>query len=221
MSELLSEQQRLRAFVDDAIRTRQERLPAEPALSALLDIPRGRLRTHLKRLEKDGLIWRHVGKGTFVGQRTAQLDPSALSSSVSPSDVMDARLTVEPLIAGKAAIYARQAEIEVMERALDEMREAKSFVTWKGGDDRLHRAVATATQNPLMLILYDIAQGYARSLMTERLELALGKKPGPIENSNAEHEAIVRAIKAHDPDGAEAGMRKHLLSIRAILFGNR
>src|SRR5450631_1505961 len=112
--EMHSEEQRLRAYVDDAIRSRRERLLAEPQLSELLDIPRGRLRTHLRRLEKDGLIWRHVGKGTFVGPRTAQLVGTVPSSSVSPSDAMDGRLMVEPLLAGKAAVYARQTDIETM-----------------------------------------------------------------------------------------------------------
>src|SRR6185369_6686272 len=83
-----SEEQRLRAYLDGALLERRERLLPEPQLSELLEIPRGRLRTHLKRLEKDGLIWRHVGKGTFVGPRTAQLPDSTPSASVSPSDVM-------------------------------------------------------------------------------------------------------------------------------------
>jgi DNA-binding FadR family transcriptional regulator len=221
MTEVHSEEQRLRAYVDDAIRGRRERLLAEAQLSELLDIPRGRLRTHLRRLEKDGLIWRHVGKGTFVGPRTAQLAGTAPSSSVSPSDAMEGRLMVEPLLAGKAAVHARQTDIETMERCLEEMRTAKSFVGWKSGDDRLHRTIAGAAQNPLLLILHDIVQGYARSLIAERMEQTLGQSRAPVENSNAEHAAIVAAIKAHDPEGAEGTMRKHLTSIRAMLFGDR
>jgi DNA-binding FadR family transcriptional regulator len=221
MTEVHSEEQRLRAYVDDAIRGRRERLLAEAQLSELLDIPRGRLRTHLRRLEKDGLIWRHVGKGTFVGPRTAQLAGTAPSSSVSPSDAMEGRLMVEPLLAGKAAVHARQTDIETMERCLEEMRTAKSFIGWKSGDDRLHRTIAGAAQNPLLLILHDIVQGYARSLIAERMEQTLGRGAAPVENSNAEHAAIVAAIKAHDPEGAESTMRKHLTSIRAMLFGDR
>src|SRR5262249_33974761 len=106
-----SEEQRLRAHIDDALRERRERLLPEPQLSELPVIPRGRLRTHLKRLEKDGLIWRHVGKGTFLGPRTAQLADTAPVASVSPSHVMDGRLMIEPLLAGKAAVHARQTDI--------------------------------------------------------------------------------------------------------------
>jgi DNA-binding FadR family transcriptional regulator len=216
-----SEEQRLRSYVDDAVRSRRERLPPEPQLSELLDIPRGRLRTHLKRLEKDGLIWRHVGKGTFVGPRTAQLADTTPSASVSPSDVMDGRLMLEPLLAAKAAVHARQTDIAAMERCLSEMRAAKSFVAWKSSDDRLHRTIAGAAQNPLLLTLHDIVHGYARSLIAERMEQALGKSAAPVEHSNTAHAAIVAAVKARDPEAAENAMRAHLVEIRALLFGTR
>jgi DNA-binding FadR family transcriptional regulator len=221
VSEIGIEEQRLRAYIDGALRERRGRLLPEPQLAELLDIPRGRLRTHLKRLEKEGLIWRHVGKGTFVGPRTSSLLDSAAVGAVSPSDVMEGRLTIEPLLAGKAAVHARRSDIDAMERCLDESRAATSYAAWKHGDDRLHHIIAEAAQNPLLLMLHDVVHGYARKLISERMEQALGNSPAPVENSNAEHRAIVAAIKKHDPEGAEAEMRKHLTSIRGLLFGDR
>jgi DNA-binding FadR family transcriptional regulator len=221
MNSLVPEEERLRAYIDDALREQRERLLPEPQLSELLDIPRGRLRTHLKRLEKDGLIWRHVGKGTFVGPRTAQLVDSAPLGSVSPSHAMDGRLVIEPILAGKAAVHARRSDIEAMERCLDETDVMTSYVAWKSGDDRLHRTIAEAAQNPLLLTLYDVVHGYVRKLISERMEQAVGQSPAPVENSNDEHAAIVAAIKKRDPEGAEGAMRKHLTSIRALLFGDR
>src|SRR5215470_12662627 len=203
MNPLVPEEERLRAYIDDALREQRERLLPEPQLSELLDIPRGRLRTHLKRLEKDGLIWRHVGKGTFVGPRTAQLIDSAPIGSVSPSHAMDGRLVIEPILAGKAAVHARRSDIEAMERCIDETEVMTSYVAWKSGDDRLHRTIAEAAQNPLLLTLYDVVHGYVRKLISERMEQAVGQSPAPVENSNDEHAAIVAAIKKRDPEGAE------------------
>ena len=60
---------RLRTFLDETAQRGEERLPSEPRLSEVLGVSRGRLRTLLKKLEDDGEIWRHVGKGTFVGPR--------------------------------------------------------------------------------------------------------------------------------------------------------
>jgi DNA-binding FadR family transcriptional regulator len=221
MAGIHPEEQRLRAYIDGALREKRDRLLPEPQLAELLEIPRGRLRTHLKRLEKDGLIWRHVGKGTFIGPRTTPLLDSAPIGSVSPSDVMEARLMIEPLLAGKAAVHARRSDIEAMERCLEENRAATSYAAWKHCDDRLHHIIAEAAQNPLLLMLHGLMQGYARKLISERMEQALGQNTVPVENSNDEHAAIVAAIKKHDPEGAEAEMRNHLTSIRGLLFGDR
>src|ERR1700761_2614262 len=122
MEAIHAEEQRLRDYIDGALRERRDRLLPEPQLAQLLEIPRGRLRTHLKRLEKDGLIWRHVGKGTFIGPRTTPLLGPV--GSVSPSDVMEGRLMIEPLLAGKAAVHARPSDIDAMERCLEENRAA-------------------------------------------------------------------------------------------------
>ena len=159
MDGMQPEEQRLRAYIDNVLREQSERLLPEPKLSELLDIPRGRLRSHLKRLEKDGLIWRHVGKGTFIGQRTAQVVDSAPVASVSPSHAMEGRLLVEPLLAGKAAVHARRSDLEAMERCLDETPATTSYAAWKSGDDRLHRTIAEAAQNPLLLTLHDVVHG--------------------------------------------------------------
>jgi GntR family transcriptional regulator, transcriptional repressor for pyruvate dehydrogenase complex len=221
MKALNPEEQRVRAYLEDALHRRQERLLPEPQLSELLDIPRGKLRTQLKRLEKEGLIWRHVGKGTFIGPRPAIAPDLGPMESLSPDHVMDARLLIEPLLAGKAAIHSRQSDIATMERCLEDMASATSYVTWKSADDRLHHAIAEATQNPLLIKLYSTVQATAKAMIATRMEQALRDDPAPVQTSNQEHAVIVAAIKSHDPNGAEAASRQHLISIRLALFGSR
>jgi DNA-binding GntR family transcriptional regulator len=46
------------------------RLPPERQLCELLQVSRTALRNGLEELEREGRIWRHVGKGTFVGGGT-------------------------------------------------------------------------------------------------------------------------------------------------------
>jgi DNA-binding FadR family transcriptional regulator len=82
-------------------------------------------------------------------------------------------------------------------------------VAWKSGDDRLHRSIADAAQNSLLLMLHDEVHGYARKLISERMEQALGQNQAPVETSNEQHAAIVSAIRRHEP-GRRRGLRAWL-----------
>ena len=55
---------RLRAYIE-ALED-ETQLPPEPRLAEEVGMSRGRLRTLLKRLEAEGTIWRHVGKGCLL-----------------------------------------------------------------------------------------------------------------------------------------------------------
>jgi DNA-binding FadR family transcriptional regulator len=99
----------------------QSRLPPERELAGLLSVSRSGLREGLEMLEAEGRIWRHVGKGTYVGPRPLEgasgLD--LLTSMTSPAEVLEIRLLFEPLIARLAALRATAAEIANMRRLLD------------------------------------------------------------------------------------------------------
>src|SRR6201996_1254298 len=85
------------------------KLPAERALARELGITRSVLRTGLERLEADGLIWRHVGKGTFIGRprRTGQSGRSIdFENLMNPQDLMEVRMFLEPPAAALATMRA-------------------------------------------------------------------------------------------------------------------
>jgi GntR family transcriptional regulator len=56
-------------------------LPSEPELSNLFSVNRGTIRHALQVLEKEGLIFREKGKGTFVRRRRLEMDLSYLCST--------------------------------------------------------------------------------------------------------------------------------------------
>ncbi|MDO6966689.1 FadR/GntR family transcriptional regulator [Rhizobium alvei] len=215
-----SDDLRLRAFIDTTIQQGEPQLPPEPRLAELINVSRGRLRTLLKRLEEEGVIWRHVGKGTFVGPR--QIDPSSpgWSEGISLGDIMDARRLLEPQLAASAAISARPADVVALERCIAEMSETQSYLQWKRLDERLHRLIAEATHNGLLLLLYDTLRNQGRAGLDQRLNAVFGKDSAPLE-TNRQHAAIVSAIKAGDPSAAEQEMLRHLDQVRARLFGLR
>jgi len=56
-------------------------LPSEPELSDLFSVNRGTVRHALQVLEREGLIYREKGKGTFVRRRRVEMDLSYLCST--------------------------------------------------------------------------------------------------------------------------------------------
>lgn len=213
---------RLREYIESHVASSGDmRLPPEPKLSEALGVSRGRLRTVLKRLEDEGLIWRHVGKGTFVGPRQVKPDDKHWSSSVSVDDIMDARLVLEPQLAAQAAVHATAADIADMDQCLAEMASTKPFMPWKRLDEHLHRIIAESTHNALLLMLYDTMRLQMRLNLDARMEEVFTTQTGPRHDTDGEHRLLVDAIRTHNPARSEQLMREHLRSVRTRLFGLR
>lgn len=215
------DEDRLRAYVEGAQLQGSLRLPPEPKLSEELSIPRGRLRAILKRLESEGLLWRHVGKGTFAGPRRITNEDPEVSAAISVDNILDARLMLEPQLAARAAVCATPTDIAAMDLCLAEMNTIEHFDSWRRLDERLHRLVAEATHNMMMLILYDTLRAQVRTNLDVRIKQVYGSDYGPKKATNGEHHDFVDAIRSHNPQAAEQAMRAHLMSIRASLFGLR
>lgn len=213
---------RLREYIEERVaKGGDRRLPPEPKLGEALGVSRGRLRTVLKRLEDEGLIWRHVGKGTFVGPRQVTPGDENWSSSISVDDLMEARLVLEPQLAAQAAVHATPADIAAMDQCLSDMVSTVPFMPWKRLDERLHRVIAEATHNVLLLMLYDTLRQQLRVNLDARMEEVFHPITGPRRDTDGEHRLLVDAIRSHNPAKAEQLMRDHLRSIRTRLFGLR
>jgi len=195
------------------------RLPPERQLTADLDLSRSALREGLDVLEAQGRIWRHVGRGTFVGNRP--LDPSAvlsvITSQTSPIEVLEARLLIEPLLARLAALRATDADIHHMERLLEKSEAAQDPKTWELWDGRLHRMVAEAAHNRLLLSLFDAFNAMRTQKTWGQLRQAT-LTPERRETYCRHHRAYVFAIAKRDPQRAEELMRRHIEAVRAGLL---
>ena len=210
----------LKTYLDQTAERGEDRLPSEPKLSEALGISRGRLRTLLKRLEAEGAIWRHVGKGTFVGPRKL-VEQNPVSTSFSVDDILQARMALEPQLAAQAAIHSTPSDVLEMDTCIAEMKLAPSMLHWKRLDERLHRAIAQATRNNLLLLLYDTLRMQMKYTLDRRIDQIFGAEPGPKEDTDSEHALVVDAIRQHDPASAELLMREHLMKLRGKLFGLR
>ncbi|BCJ90515.1 GntR family transcriptional regulator [Terrihabitans soli] len=208
----------LRAFIAQQDADSDTRLPPERELCENLGVSRGELRKALAILESEGQLWRHVGRGTFIGQRPIdESDVGTLSSRTNPSEVMRARLLIEPAIAREAAMNARASDIEDMRICLRQSREAETWRRYENCDNRFHRSVAQAAGNTLLIGLFDTLNAVRRAVVWGRLR-ADAKAPSPSHHSFREHEEIVQAIESRDVEGAGRAMRQHLESVERKLL---
>lgn len=188
------------------------RLPAERSLCDELGISRGTLRHVLERLEARGKIWRHVGRGTFVGKRAPATDAkfSVVSEATSPHELMEMRLILEPQIARFAAMRATHQQIVHMRhcvRKTGTVTDSEAYELW---DATLHRAVAEAAHNSLLLAVFDAVNEVRHITEWGRLRDIVVSSREVQVSWWKQHEAFVEAIANRDPDRAEQMARHHV-----------
>ncbi|CCV12274.1 FCD domain-containing protein [Mesorhizobium sp. STM 4661] len=209
----------LQAYLAQMDHSGETRLPAERELCESLGVSRGDLRKALAVLEKDGRIWRHVGRGTFVGRGPVEetIGISEIAGRTNPADVMRARLIIEPEIAREAALHATLSDIAAMRQSLAQTREAVTWRQYENIDNLLHRQIAQASRNNVLLGLFDVLNAVRRTVVWGRLR-SEGARPPPDHHSFADHERIVEAIAERDLGGAAAAMRLHLQQVERRLI---
>ncbi len=197
-----------------------DRLPPERELIEKLGISRTMLRRALEALEREGAIWRHVGKGTFVashGAPGAAGSLSELSRQLTPVRMMQARMCIEPAIAREAAINASAEAIVRMKLAKDRAAAAPNWSDYETHDDLFHRSIAEAADNIMLLALFDQLNQVRRAVAWGTVERKT-ERPSQAHTSFAEHDEIAAAIERRDAQAAQDTMRRHIGSVSARLY---
>lgn len=208
----------VRAWMREAVLGPDGRLPPERKLGPALGLTRLELRRGLAALEAEGVLTRHVGRGTFLTHAPpAPSTTSRAALALSPRAVAEASLLLEPIVARRAAQNASSLQIEAIQAAAHEAREAKSWGAFDLCDARFHRLQAEAAGNPLVLHWADqIAEAQA-SIAWGRLR-DRADPPSPAHAANRDHDGIATAIGQRDPAAAAQGARRHVLAEGANLF---
>lgn len=210
---------RLRSYLADSDLELNSRLPPERTLSRQLGVSRSLLRKALAELEAEGQIWRHVGRGTFIGSRPLESasDIDYVSSHTTPRELMEARFLIELGLARLAAGHATNADIRELEHCIRKTKSATDWRVYEIWDTNLHRTIAAAAHNTCLMALFDTLNAVKRAVVwTRPREVPLARRLD--HHSFAEHDAIISAIIGRDPARAEAAMRRHLESVRDRLM---
>jgi DNA-binding GntR family transcriptional regulator len=181
-----------------------ERL-VELDLSGRLGIGRSAVRTALVRLEVEGLVTRERHRGAKV----------RLVDEREAIEILEARAVLEGLGARHAAATATPEAVEALRGILAEMRARLDAGDLLGASD--HNAVLHG--RVLAMSGHGTAERLIATLNSQivRFQYRTILVPGRPERSFAEHTAIVDAVAARDPAGAEAAMREHLGNVASAL----
>ena len=197
-----------------------DQLPAERELAERFATARSTIRKVLLNLETDGLIERRVGSGTFVTGDDMAIDAARdIVGRVSPLELIEARLAVEPHMIRLAVLNATANEIGMLGSILDDLEQCRNDKeAFSRHDSMFHEWLARSSKNPLLLHLYqqiNAVRGHGQWDAMKNKILS----PEVIDEYNRQHRALHEAIGRRDIVAAVKHINEHLEKARKDLMG--
>lgn len=196
-------------------------LPPERELAERMGVSRATLREAIAALRSAGMVQTKRGRG---GGTVVDHIPDAPAESAAPGlaprrqellDTLVFRRVVEPgasFIAACRDVPGPQRQF--LRDVLAEVSAAADPSTHRQADSRLHLAIASLTDSPKMIQAVTEVQADLHDMLQ-----AIPVLPVNIDHSNAQHEAIVKAILAGNASRARRAMESHCDDTAALIRG--
>ncbi|KWA30748.1 GntR family transcriptional regulator [Burkholderia multivorans] len=225
---------RLYAFLIEQISSESlgdgAKLPSERELGDRFCLSRGTVRRVLKTLVADGLVTQSAGSGTFVvrgAARSVKLHDAASmpileespsqTMDVSPAELMEARLLIEPLMPKLIARKATPTDFARMNECLVQAEAARSLPEFEHWDSELHRALAVSTHNTFFIRILSLVTQIRDKGEWGRLKYRslTRERRGQYER---QHRELVDALRNRDVERATSLLHNHLREVAIDLF---
>ncbi len=193
-----------------------DKLPPEREFAALLHLSRLSLRDGLNALQVAGVIYRKHGSGTFVAQQSIrhllEVSRAVGPLGLSPEEVVEARLTVEPAIVALAARKANDEDMRQMEISLQVMiRECEATGTFSARHDReFHEAMARGAHNPLLESTLNYLYSIDENSSWGHVRNAVLSDQNTVTEFLREHQQMFDAIRGRKPAIAYRVVNEHI-----------
>lgn len=195
----------------------EERLPAERYLAEEFCVSRGTIRSVLKILEKQHLVTRLVGSGTYVSHQELT-NQQEISSITSPLEMVEVRIALEPQIVRLAIANASYRDLEGLLTTLRQCEEcgddAEKFAR---ADTAFHMALAQCSKNKLLYWVYERISEVRRYSQWRSMKAKL-LTPERMNFYNSQHRAIYEAIASRDTPEAVKIIKNHLYGVHDDLL---
>src|SRR4051812_8031331 len=176
-----------------------DRLPRESELARRLGLSRSSLREAVRALSLVRILDVRQGDGTYVTSLDSDLLLDAMSFLVDlhhdnhVMHTLEARRVLEAAAAALAAQHIETHELDALYRLIEEAADCATIEEFVDNDLEFHRAIATASRNPVLVALLD-----SLASRTSRARIWRGiMQSDARERTLTEHRAIVDALKAH------------------------
>lgn len=172
----------------------------EAALASEFNVSRTPIREVLKQLEIEGLVEIRPRVGTFVRRPTRR----------ELIELFQLKESLEGLGASLMAWRGSIPELAVLERNLDQSDAAVAAGDSDAYAELVHEFHWTLMRGADNLKLLEAYERLMNQLAYHRLVTSSLADPDRLAASTREHRAVVEAIRAKDPVGAEFAMRHHV-----------
>lgn len=189
-----------------------DRLPAEARLAERFGVSRPVVREALHSCATLGLTETKTGRGTFV--IASKVDSGLRLGEYSVRDLYEARPHIELPAAALAAERRTEEDLRVLRDTVAAMTALTGVPgggdtrEWVALDAAFHTAVAHASGNKV----FEGVIAQIRDAMAQQSEI-LAIVNHRQHESDEEHEFIVTAIEARDPEAARMWMARHLHAV--------
>lgn len=189
-----------------------DRLPPERELAVQLGVSRPSVRAGLRSLAAIGILQTRHGAGTFItdGPPTLGAEPLSFLAALhgfTRDEMFEARRALEVGVAGLAAERANDEQIATIAEEVTGMYasldDPQAFLIH---DIRFHRAVASASGNPILASLVEMVSAL---FYEHRRKTAQNGRD--LKDAAQMHRVIYHAIRARDAKRARSAMSDHLV----------
>ena len=175
-------------------------------------------------MEREGLIRRRVGSGTFLAEEARdvfnRMDQTTIASHGSvPSfvEIVEGRLLFEPAMMHLVVTRLEEGELEAMHRVLGDILNATTWRDFKEHIYELHRLFFAATKNTFLVQIMENILADRRAVRFDGKDI---DKPTPEPVRRQTHKellAIVDSIGAGNARKAEELTADHLMRMLATV----
>ncbi|MFC7395190.1 FadR/GntR family transcriptional regulator [Scopulibacillus cellulosilyticus] len=195
-----------------------DKLPAERELCEQFGVSRAPVRQALSALELNGFIYSRQGEGVYVKSNQIAHDSQQSAiffNSISPEDIVEVRMNIEPVIVKYAAQRANNEDIEVLHSTIKKMEEeTEAGLYVPETDEKLHYSIAKASHNDLFVnIMMAISNAMKQQEMWKFIRDRTVTRPDYREVNFKEHKLIIKAIEEHNEKEAMEFMTKHMQNL--------